>query len=157
VNNGIYGMTGGQMAPTTLPGQRTTSSPAGRDTSMTGYPLPVTELLALLPGVAFAARGSVADPGAIGRTRALLKRAFEVQLEGTGLGIVEVLSTCPVGWSMTPVEAMEHVATDVTAAYPLGVYADRGRGLAPVPPPPASRPVPAAKTPAAAPGEPPDD
>jgi 2-oxoglutarate/2-oxoacid ferredoxin oxidoreductase subunit beta len=157
VNNGIYGMTGGQMAPTTLPGQRTTSSPDGRDTSVTGYPLPVTELLALLPGVAFAARGSVADPGAIGRTRALLKRAFEVQLEGTGLGIVEVLSTCPVGWGMTPVEAMEHVATDVTAAYPLGVHADRGRGVAPVPARPAARPAPAAKTPAPAPGGSPDD
>jgi 2-oxoglutarate/2-oxoacid ferredoxin oxidoreductase subunit beta len=143
VNNGIYGMTGGQMAPTTLPGQRTTSSPSGRDTAVMGYPLPVTEMLAMLPGVAYAARGSVADAGAVGRTKAFIRRAFEVQLEDTGLSLVEVLSTCPVGWGMTPVEAMEHVAHDVTATYPLGVYTDRGRGQAPAPPEPAGRAGPA--------------
>ncbi|MGZ8515152.1 MAG: thiamine pyrophosphate-dependent enzyme [Candidatus Limnocylindrales bacterium] len=125
VNNGIYGMTGGQMAPTTLLGQRTTSSPMGREAQLAGYPLPITEMLALLPGVAYAARGSIADPQWIGRTKAMVRRAFEIQLAGGGLSIVEVLSTCPVGWGMTPTESMEHLARDVVLTYPLGVLVDR--------------------------------
>jgi 2-oxoglutarate ferredoxin oxidoreductase subunit beta len=141
VNNGIYGMTGGQLAPTSLLGQRTTSSPAGRDARATGYPLLMTELLAGLPGVSYAARGSVADPGWIGRTKAMLKRAFETQLAGGGLSIVEILSTCPVGWGMTPVEAMDHLGRDVVQTYPPGVIvdrqldADRPSGSAPAPAP----------------------
>jgi 2-oxoglutarate/2-oxoacid ferredoxin oxidoreductase subunit beta len=125
VNNGIYGMTGGQMAPTTLLGQRTTSSPSGRDARTAGYPLPITEMLALLPGVTYAARGTVIDPQSIGRTKAMLRRAFETQLAGEGLSIVEILSTCPVGWGLTATEASEHVARDVVATYPLGVIVDR--------------------------------
>ncbi|HEX7473107.1 MAG TPA: thiamine pyrophosphate-dependent enzyme [Candidatus Limnocylindrales bacterium] len=125
VNNGIYGMTGGQMAPTTLLGQRTTSSPAGREARTEGYPIPITEMLALLPGVAYAARGSIADPQLVGRTKAMLRRAFEVQLADAGFSIVEVLSTCPVGWGMTPTESMEHLARDVVQTYPLGVIVDR--------------------------------
>jgi 2-oxoglutarate ferredoxin oxidoreductase subunit beta len=125
VNNGIYGMTGGQMAPTTLLGQRTTSSPTGREAHLTGYPLPITEMLALLPGVSYAARGSIADPQWIGRTKAMLRRAFELQLAGGGLSIVEVLSTCPVGWGMTPSESMDHLAREVVLTYPLGVLVDR--------------------------------
>lgn len=138
VNNGIYGMTGGQMAPTTLPGQKTTSSPWGRDTSVAGYPLPVTEMLSLLPGVQYAARASVADPGHIGKAKAAIKRAFEVQLEGNGFSIVEVLSTCPVGWGMTPSQAMERLATDVMDAYAVGTYVDRAKGIAPPLPRPGS-------------------
>ena len=134
VNNGIYGMTGGQMAPTTLVGQRTTSSPLGRNPATTGYPLPVTEMLSLLPGVAYAARVSVASPVLVGKTKAALKRALEVQLEGRGFSLVEVLSTCPVGWGMTPTEAMEHLATDVAAVYPLGTWVDRAKGVAPAMP-----------------------
>ncbi len=125
VNNGIYGMTGGQMAPTSLLGQRTTSSPTGRDARTAGYPIPITEMLALLPGVVYAARGSIADPQAIGRTKAMLRRSFEIQLAGRGLSIVEILSTCPVGWGMTPCESMEHLKTDVVKVYPLGVIVDR--------------------------------
>ncbi len=125
VNNGIYGMTGGQMAPTTLLGQRTTSSPMGRDAGLFGYPIAITEMLALLPGVSYAARGSIADPQSIGRAKAMLRRAFEIQLAGGGFTIVEVLSTCPVGWGMTPTEAMEHVAREVVGTYPLGVLVDR--------------------------------
>jgi 2-oxoglutarate ferredoxin oxidoreductase subunit beta len=125
VNNGIYGMTGGQLAPTSLLGQRTTSTPGGREASAAGYPIPMTEMLALVPGVSYAARGSIADPSAVGRTKALIRRAFEVQLAGGGMSIVEVLSTCPVGWGMTPVEAMEHVASTVVGTYPLGVFVDR--------------------------------
>ena len=130
VNNGIYGMTGGQMAPTTLLGQRTTSSPAGREAGLAGYPIPITEMLALLPGVAYAARGSIADPPLIGRAKSMLRRAFEVQLAGAGLSIVEILSTCPVGWGMTPTEAMDHVAHEVVQTYPLGVMVDRLKGPA---------------------------
>ena len=130
VNNGIYGMTGGQMAPTTLLGQRTTSTPSGREASTAGYPIPITEMLALLPGVPYAARGSIADAQWIGRTKAMVRRAFEAQLEGSGLSIVEVLSTCPVGWGLTPTESMEHLARDVVQTYPLGVLVDRSKAIA---------------------------
>ena len=141
VNNGIYGMTGGQMAPTTLVGQVTTSSPKGRDVQTTGYPLPVTELLSLLPGVAYAARGSVADPGHVGKTKAMIRRAFDVQVEGHGFAIVEVLSTCPVGWGMTPTEAMHHLETETMAAYPVGLFVDRARGVGQTLPAPVGKPA----------------
>jgi 2-oxoglutarate ferredoxin oxidoreductase subunit beta len=130
VNNGIYGMTGGQMAPTTLLGQRTTSSPGGRDAGLAGFPIPITEMLALLPGVTYAARGTITDPGHVGKTKAMIKRAFEDQLGGGGMSIVEVLSTCPVGWGMTPQESMEHVTRDVVGVYPLGVIVDRREAAA---------------------------
>jgi 2-oxoglutarate/2-oxoacid ferredoxin oxidoreductase subunit beta len=127
VNNGIYGMTGGQMAPTTLLGQRTTSSPSGRDPRLAGYPILITEMLAQLPGVAYAARGSVADPASVGKTKAMIRRACEAQLNGEGFAIVEVLSNCPVGWGMTAPESMEHLA-EVAETYPLGVLVDRRKG-----------------------------
>jgi 2-oxoglutarate ferredoxin oxidoreductase subunit beta len=130
VNNGVYGMTGGQLAPTSLIGQRTTSTPAGRDPSLAGWPIPITEMLALLPGVTYAARGSIADPQQVGRTKAMLRRSFETQLHGGGFSIVEVLSTCPVGWGLTPAEAMDHLAHDVVDTYPLGTIVDRQRGSA---------------------------
>ena len=128
VNNGIYGMTGGQMAPTSLLGQKTTSSPLGRDARLAGYPLPITEMLALLPGVAYAARGTLATPSTIGKTRAMLKRACEVQAADGGFGIVEILANCPVGWGMTPVESIEHLGV-VAETYPPGILVDRGRGV----------------------------
>jgi len=124
VNNGIYGMTGGQMAPTTLLGQRTTSSPTGRDARRDGYPIPMTEMLAILPGVAYAARGSVVDPAHIGKVKAMIRRACQAQLNGEGFAIVEILSNCPVGWGMTPHESMEHLG-EVEHVYPLGVLVDR--------------------------------
>ena len=130
VNNGTYGMTGGQLAPTTLVGQKTTSTPLGRDPELTGYPIAITEMLALLPGVAYAARGSIADPVLVGKTKAMLRAAFQAQLDGAGFSIVEVLSTCPVGWGMTAVEAMAHVHDVVPATYPLGVIADRTKEVA---------------------------
>jgi 2-oxoglutarate ferredoxin oxidoreductase subunit beta len=125
VNNGIYGMTGGQMAPTTLLGQRTTSSPGGRDASLMGFPIRITEMLAQLPGVTYAARGSVADPSQIGKLKAMIKRACQVQVSGGGFAIVEALSNCPVGWGMTPQESLEHLKGPVVEAYPLGVMVDR--------------------------------
>jgi 2-oxoglutarate ferredoxin oxidoreductase subunit beta len=134
VNNGIYGMTGGQMAPTTLLGQHTTSSPTGREAVAAGYPIPITEMLALVPGVAYAARGSIATPQLIGRAKQMLKRSFEIQVGGVGgMTIVEILSTCPVGWNMTPVEAMRHVEEVVPETYPLGVMVDRLAAPAPAP------------------------
>jgi len=125
VNNGIYGMTGGQMAPTTLIGQKTTSSPAGRESLTSGFPVPMTEMLAILPGVAFAARGSVADPVTIGRSKALIRKACEAQLSKAGFAIVEILSNCPVGWGMTPPESIRHLREVVPQTYPLGVLVDR--------------------------------
>ena len=127
VNNGIYGMTGGQMAPTTLLGQRSTSSPGGREAAFHGYPIPMTEMLAIMPGVAYAARGSVVDAPAIGRTRQYLRRACEVQLEGRGFSIVEVISNCPVGWGMTPTESIERLRDVVAKEYRPGVIVDGTR------------------------------
>ncbi len=126
VNNGIYGMTGGQMAPTTLLGQKTTSSPTGRDARTAGYPILMTEMLAVLPGVAYAARGTVADPSQIGKTKAMIKRAAQAQIAGEGFAIVEVLSNCPVGWGMTAPESMEQLRV-VAETYPTGVLVDRAR------------------------------
>ena len=128
VNNGIYGMTGGQMAPTTLLGQRTTSSPNGRDATLMGYPIRITEMLAQLPGVSYAARGTVADVASIGRLKAMIKRACQIQIDGGSFGIVEALSNCPVGWGMTPAESMEHLKGPVVEAFPLGVIVDRPAG-----------------------------
>ena len=143
VNNGIYGMTGGQMAPTTLLGQVTTSTPAGRDARLHGYPLPITEMLALLPGVAYAARGTIVDPAAIGKTKAFLRKACEVQLADAGFAIVEVLSNCPVGWGMTPRESIEWLGRAVAEVYPPGVLVDRTKPPTAVAPP-ASTPAPPA-------------
>jgi 2-oxoglutarate ferredoxin oxidoreductase subunit beta len=113
------------MAPTTLVGQKTTSSPNGRDVVLAGFPVPITEMLALVPGTAYAARGSVANPQLIGRTKQMLKRAFELQEAKAGFTIVEILSNCPVGWGMTAPASMEHVEKDVVETYPLGVLVDR--------------------------------
>ena len=134
VNNGIYGMTGGQMAPTTLIGQKTTSTPTGRDPRLAGYPIPITEMLAILPGVAYAARGTVADAGSIGKLKAMLKRACQAQLNDEGFAIVEVLSNCPVGWNMSAPESVAHLA-EVAETYPIGVILDRAKdiGVRPAP------------------------
>ena len=133
VNNGIYGMTGGQMAPTSLLGQRTTSTPAGRDARLAGYPIPMTEMLAVLPGVAYAARGSVVDPAHIGKTKAMIRHACQAQIDGQGFAIVEILSNCPIGWGMTAQQSMAHLA-EVESVYPLGVLVDRS-AAAPQPAP----------------------
>jgi 2-oxoglutarate/2-oxoacid ferredoxin oxidoreductase subunit beta len=130
VNNGIYGMTGGQMAPTTLLGQKTTSTPLGRDAKLAGYPIRISEMLALLPGVDYVTRGTVADAQSVGRLKAMLKRAFEIQLAGGGFTLVEVLSNCPVGWGMTAPESMAHLS-EVAETYPLGVILDRSKGIGP--------------------------
>jgi 2-oxoglutarate ferredoxin oxidoreductase subunit beta len=120
VNNAIYGMTGGQMAPTTLPGQVTTSSPRGRDVETAGFPMKMAELLAVLPGVGYVTRQSVLDVPSIRRTKRAIKLAFQVQLAGLGFSIVEVLSTCGTNWHLGPLEALEWAKEHMVAYFPLG-------------------------------------
>ena len=124
VNNAIYGMTGGQMAPTTLPGQVTTTSPYGRDVSHCGYPVRVSEMLSTLNGPAYIERVSVHDVPHIKKAKAAIKKAFQLQMEGRGFTLVEVLSTCPTNWGKTPREAFEWLKSDMLPTYPLGVYKD---------------------------------
>ena len=125
VNNAIYGMTGGQMAPTTMPGQVTQTSPYGRDPKAAGYPVRVCEMLSTLDGVAYAERVTVESVPNIRKAKAAIKKAFTAQIEGKGFSIVEVLSTCPTNWGLTPVEALEWLRTNMIPYYPLGVYKDR--------------------------------
>lgn len=124
VNNGIYGMTGGQMAPTTLAGHRTTTSPYGRDVKLQGHPIRMSEMLATLEGPAYIERVAVHTPQLVNRAKQAIKRAFANQVEGKGFSMVEVLSTCPTNWGMTPVEALQRVANEMVPYYPLGVYKD---------------------------------
>jgi 2-oxoglutarate ferredoxin oxidoreductase subunit beta len=125
INNATYGMTGGQMAPTTMLHQRTTTSPRGRETRAEGWPMKVVEMLAQLDGTAYAVRCALDTPKNIRTARAAIKKAFEVQLAGQGLAIVELLSACPVGWGMKPVEAIKAMAGTMTAQFPLGVVKQR--------------------------------
>jgi 2-oxoglutarate ferredoxin oxidoreductase subunit beta len=120
VNNAIYGMTGGQMAPTTLPGQVTTSSPTGRDVEEAGFPIRMAELLGGLPGAAYVTRQAVLDVRGIRRTKQAIKTAFRTQLEGLGFSMVEVLSTCNTNWGMSPREALEWAKEHMVAYFPLG-------------------------------------
>ncbi len=122
VNNAVYGMTGGQMAPTTLPGQKTTTSPYGRDTATVGYPIRVCELLATLDGPSYLARVSVHDPQHIIKAGQAIRKAFEMQIAGQGFALVEVLSSCPTNWGMTPVNALQWVKDKMIPYYPLGVF-----------------------------------
>lgn len=124
VNNGLYGMTGGQMAPTTLLGMKTTTTPVGRDLRAHGGPLRITEMLATLDGVAYAAREAVTSPARIHRARRAVEAAFRAQLEDRGMGIVELLSTCPVNWGLAPVDAIAWCEAHMVPAYPLGVMKD---------------------------------
>ncbi|MBI4319563.1 MAG: 2-oxoglutarate oxidoreductase [Chloroflexi bacterium] len=122
VNNAVYGMTGGQMAPTTLPGQRTSSTWQGRDVKVAGHPIRVSEMLATQDGAAYIARVAVNTPANVGRTKSAIKRAFRVQQAKLGFALVEVLSACPVGWGMTPKEALAWITEHMIAHYPLGEY-----------------------------------
>ncbi len=124
INNCIYGMTGGQMAPTTMPGQVTTTSPYGRDRRIQGSPIRVCEMMSTLDGVAYAERVAVNTVPNIKKAKAAIKKAFQNQIDKKGLSIVEVLSTCPTNWGMTPEQALEWVKTDMIPFYPLGVYKD---------------------------------
>ena len=128
VNNAIYGMTGGQMAPTSLPGQITQTSPYGRDVKTAGYPVRVCELLATLDGPDYLARVAVDNVKNVKNAKAAIKKAFQNQVEGKGFSLVEVLSTCPTNWGLTPQKALEWLENNMIPYYPLGVYRDREAG-----------------------------
>lgn len=120
VNNAIYGMTGGQMAPTTLPGQRATTCQSGRNTATAGMPIRMSEILATLDGTAFVERTTVHNPAGVRKTKAAIKKAFENQINGTGFSIVEVLSTCPTNWGIAPVDSLKWLEENMIPYYPLG-------------------------------------
>ncbi len=120
INNAIYGMTGGQMAPTTLVGQKATTAPLGRDPKKVGMPIKVSEMLATLDGAKFVERCTVSNPAGVRKTKAAIKKAFEVQMSGEGFGIVEVLSTCPTNWGMTPLDSLKWLEENMIPYYPLG-------------------------------------
>jgi len=124
INNTTYGMTGGQMAPTTLPGQRTMTSPAGRNVSVDGYPIRMAELLATLDGVSFSARVAVNSPKCVLEAGRVVRKAFGVQVERGGFGFVEVLAACPTNWGMTPLQANERVAAEMIPYFKLGTFKD---------------------------------
>ena len=120
VNNAIYGMTGGQMAPTTLIGQKTTTSPTGRQVDWSGRPIRIAEMLATIDGAKFVERVAVNTPANIRKAKKAIKRCFEIQLEGKGFGIVEVLSACPTNWGYPPAEALKWLEENMIPYYPLG-------------------------------------
>jgi 2-oxoglutarate ferredoxin oxidoreductase subunit beta len=124
VNNAIYGMTSGQMAPTTLLGQKTTTTPRGRTVQDNGYPIRMSELLATLDGTAYIERVSTHDPRHVLQAGRAIKKAFAAQLHGKGFALVEVLSTCSVNWGMSPQEALDWLRDNMVPYYPLGVYKD---------------------------------
>ncbi|MFA6583959.1 MAG: thiamine pyrophosphate-dependent enzyme [Elusimicrobiaceae bacterium] len=128
INNTIYGMTGGQMAPTTLIGQKATTAPKGRDPKVNGYPIRVSELLATLEGARYIERVSIDAPANIIKAKKAIKKAFDNQVNGRGFSLVEVLSTCPTNWGVNPVEAMKFVREKMMPQYPLGVLRDDNGG-----------------------------
>jgi 2-oxoglutarate ferredoxin oxidoreductase subunit beta len=119
VNNAVYGMTGGQMAPTTLTGMKTTSSPLGRSPLLQGYPIHMPELLATMPGVAYAVRRSMHSVAETRKVKKAIRLAFEAQLQGLGLSIVEILGACPTNWRLTPTEALEFIRNQMLPEYPV--------------------------------------
>lgn len=125
VNNGVFGMTGGQMAPTTLPNQVTATSPHGRNTALTGMPMKMAEIISVLP-VAYIARGSVHNPAEIRKTKGYIKKALEAQLNKEGFSMVEILSPCPTNWHMIPVKALERIKEEVIPYYPMGELVRKG-------------------------------
>ncbi len=122
VNNAIYGMTGGQMAPTTLPGMKTTSSQTGRDVELTGYPVKMAELLATIEGAAYIVRRSAHNPGNINQTKKAIKTAFQTQINQMGFSLVEILSACPVNWNLPPLDALKFVEEKMVPYFPPGDY-----------------------------------
>lgn len=125
VNNAIYGMTGGQLAPTSLIGMKTTTTPKGREYADYGAPMKVAELLSGLDGVAYSARHSLTTPGNINKTKKAIKKALQYQMEGKGFSLVEMLSQCPTGWKIDPVESLEWIEENMVPAFPPGIYKDQ--------------------------------
>ena len=124
INNAVYGMTGGQMAPTTLRGMKTTTTPYGRDHIYDGHPIRMSEILCLLDGVAYVERVAVNSPANIRKTKKAIAKAFQMQLDSKGFSIVEILSPCPTNWKMSPVQSWKWVDEEMTKVFPLGVFKD---------------------------------
>ena len=124
VNNAVYGMTGGQMAPTTLSGQKTTTTPYGRDKALEGYPIKMSEILALVEGAVYIERVAVNSPANIRKTKKAIRKAFQVQIDNLGFSVVEILSPCPTNWKMSPLESWQWVGKKMTKEFPLGVIKD---------------------------------
>lgn len=124
VNNTNYGMTGGQMAPTTILGQRTTTSPFGRRASIEGFPMKIMELLAILDGPTYLERVSIASPKQIIKAKLAIKKAFQCQIDGLGFSLIEILSGCPTNWKIDPVQSCKYIEEVLTKTFPLGVYKD---------------------------------
>jgi 2-oxoglutarate ferredoxin oxidoreductase subunit beta len=124
INNAVYGMTGGQMAPTTLVGQTTTTTPYGRDAILEGHPIKMSEILALVEGAAYIERVAINSPANIRKAKKAIQRAFQVQLDKLGFAMVEILSPCPTNWKMTPLEAWQWMDKEMTKVFPLGVIKD---------------------------------
>jgi 2-oxoglutarate/2-oxoacid ferredoxin oxidoreductase subunit beta len=122
INNVNYGMTGGQMAPTTLPGQKTTSSPLGRDVELSGYPMRASEMLATFDGAGYIVRRSLHDPKSIRQAKKAIRLAFETQARGLGFSMVELLSICPTNWGMTPLNSLKWLEERMIPAFPLGDF-----------------------------------
>ncbi|MEN8240731.1 MAG: thiamine pyrophosphate-dependent enzyme [Chloroflexota bacterium] len=122
INNAIYGMTGGQMAPTTLPGMKTTSSPVGRDVESMGYPIRMAEILATMDGAGYVVRRSLHNPANIRKSKKAIRLAFETQERGLGFSMVELLSSCPTNWKITPVESLAFIEDHMVPTFPLGDY-----------------------------------
>ncbi|MFO8009896.1 MAG: thiamine pyrophosphate-dependent enzyme [Dehalococcoidia bacterium] len=124
INNAVYGMTGGQMAPTTLLNMTTTTTPYGRDLQLEGYPVKLSEMLALVKGAVYIERVAVNSPGNIRKTKKAIKKAFQVQMDSHGYSLVEILSPCPTNWKMSPIESWNWVDEVMTKEYPLGIIKD---------------------------------
>jgi 2-oxoglutarate ferredoxin oxidoreductase subunit beta len=125
INNSVYGMTGGQMAPTTLLGQQTTTSPYGRDFKSEGYPIKMAEMLATLEGVAYSARVALHSPKHVNRAKKAVKKAFEMQMDDMGFSMVELLSTCNTNWRVSPIEALDVIENEMIPYFPLGEFKER--------------------------------
>ncbi|MDP2917481.1 MAG: thiamine pyrophosphate-dependent enzyme, partial [Dehalococcoidia bacterium] len=124
INNAVYGMTGGQMAPTTLLGMKTTTTPYGRDQVIEGYPIKMSEILALVKGTVYIERVAVNSPANIRKTKKAIRKAFQTQLDNLGFSLVEVLSPCPTNWRMTPIEAWQWIDKEMSKEFPLGLIKD---------------------------------
>jgi len=128
INNAVYGMTGGQMAPTTLIGMKSSTTPAGRDPKLAGYPLHITDILATFPGVAYAERVALDGPAGVQKVKKALRTAFQTQVDDLGYSIIEILSACPTNWRMEPKESFDWIKEVMVKEFPPGVLADRRGG-----------------------------
>jgi len=124
INNAVYGMTGGQMAPTTLLEQVTTTTPYGRDREIEGYPIKMSEIVAMVKGAVYVERVAVNSPANIRKTKKAIRKAFQAQIDGLGFSLVEILSPCPTNWKMSPLESWDWVGKEMTKWFPLGVIKD---------------------------------